>query len=115
MQVTININGTDYSRYIEPRRLLVHFIRDDAKLTGTHWGCDTSNCGVCTVLMDGQAIKSCTTLAVMAEGHDVLTVEGMEVDGVLDPVETRQTLALGIAASLNAPIPVGANFGVFRM
>src|ERR1700722_18582771 len=87
MQVTININGTDYSRYIEPRRLLVHFIRDDAKLTGTHWGCDTSNCGVCTVLMDGQAIKSCTTLAVMAEGHDVLTVEGMEVDGVLDPVQ----------------------------
>jgi len=103
MQVTININGTDYSRYIEPRRLLVHFIRDDAKLTGTHWGCDTSNCGVCTVLMDGQAIKSCTTLAVMAEGHDVLTVEGMEVDGVLDPVQQGFTNEHGLQCGFCTP------------
>jgi carbon-monoxide dehydrogenase small subunit len=85
--VTINVNGTDYTRDIEARRLLVHFLRDDLELTGTHWGCDTSNCGVCTVLMDGRPAKSCTTLAVMAEGHDIVTVEGMEVDGVLDPVQ----------------------------
>jgi carbon-monoxide dehydrogenase small subunit len=87
MQVTININGTDYTRDIEPRRLLVHFIREDCGLRGTHWGCDTSNCGVCTVLMDGRLLKSCTTLAVMAEGHWITTIEGMEVDGVLDPVQ----------------------------
>ncbi len=87
MQVTINVNGTDYTRDIEARRLLVHFLRDDIGLTGTHWGCDTSNCGVCTVLMDGRPVKSCTTLAVMAEGHDIATVEGMEVGGVLDPVQ----------------------------
>jgi carbon-monoxide dehydrogenase small subunit len=87
MQVTININGTDYTRDIEPRRLLVHFIREDCRLRGTHWGCDTSNCGVCTVLMDGRLLKSCTTLAVMAEGHWITTIEGMEVDGVLDPVQ----------------------------
>ena len=87
MQVTINVNGTEYTRDIEARRLLVHFLRDDIGLTGTHWGCDTSNCGVCTVLMDGRPVKSCTTLAVMAEGHDITTVEGMEVGGVLDPVQ----------------------------
>jgi carbon-monoxide dehydrogenase small subunit len=87
MQVTLYINGLDYTRDVEPRRLLVHFIREDAELTGTHWGCDTSNCGVCTVLMDGWAVKSCTTLAVMAEGHEITTVEGLEVDGILDPVQ----------------------------
>ena len=87
MQVTLFINGTEYTRDVEPRRLLVHFIRDDAGLTGTHWGCDTSNCGVCTVLMDGWATKSCTTLAVMAEGHEITTVEGLEIDGVLDPIQ----------------------------
>jgi carbon-monoxide dehydrogenase small subunit len=87
VQVTINVNGTDYTRDIEARRLLVHFLRDDLGLTGTHWGCDTSNCGVCTILMDGWAVKSCTTLALMAENHFVTTVEGMEIDGILDPVQ----------------------------
>ena len=87
MQVTININGEDVSRDIEPRRLLVHFIRETPGLTGTHWGCDTSNCGACVVLMDGKALKSCTMLAVMAEGHEIRTVEGLEVDGELDPIQ----------------------------
>ena len=87
MQVTLNINGTDYSREVEARRLLVHFIREDAGLTGTHWGCDTSNCGACTVLMDGQGLKSCTALAAMAEGHVLTTVEGLDAEGVLDPVQ----------------------------
>jgi aerobic carbon-monoxide dehydrogenase small subunit len=87
MQVTININGEDVSRDIEPRRLLVHFIRETPGLTGTHWGCDTSNCGACIVLMDGKALKSCTMLAVMAQGHEVRTVEGLEVDGELDPIQ----------------------------
>jgi aerobic carbon-monoxide dehydrogenase small subunit len=87
MQVTININGEDVTRDIEPRRLLVHFIRETPGLTGTHWGCDTSNCGACIVLLDGKALKSCTMLAVMAQGHEVRTVEGLEIDGELDPIQ----------------------------
>ena len=87
MQVTITINGEPVSRDVEPRELLIHFIRDTPGLTGTHWGCDTSNCGACVVLMDGQPVKSCTTLAVMCEGHEIRTVESLEVDGTLDPVQ----------------------------
>jgi carbon-monoxide dehydrogenase small subunit len=87
MQVTVNINGTDVTADVEPRQLLVHFIRDTAGLTGTHWGCDTSNCGACVVLMDGKPVKSCTTLAVMCEGHEIRTVESLEVDGQLDPIQ----------------------------
>jgi carbon-monoxide dehydrogenase small subunit len=87
MQVTLKINGQDVSRDVEPRTLLVHFIRDTPGLTGTHWGCDTSNCGACVVQMDGTPIKSCTTLAVMCEGHEISTVESLEVDGRLDPVQ----------------------------
>ncbi len=87
MHVTININGQSITREIEPRLLLVHFIRDTPGLTGTHWGCDTSNCGACVVLMDGEPLKSCTTLAAMAEGHEIRTVESLERDGQLDPVQ----------------------------
>jgi carbon-monoxide dehydrogenase small subunit len=87
MQVTISINGEPISREIEPALLLVHFIRDTPRLTGTHWGCDTSNCGACVVQMDGLPVKSCTVLAAMAEGHEIRTVESLEVDGVLDPVQ----------------------------
>ena len=87
MQVTIAINGETVSRDVEPRTLLVHFIRDTPGLTGTHWGCDTSNCGACVVLMDGKPLKSCTALAAMCEGHEVRTVESLEVDGRLDPVQ----------------------------
>ncbi len=87
MQVTMTVNGQEVTREIEPRLLLVHFLRDTLRLTGTHWGCDTSNCGACTVLMDGDPVKSCTVLAAMAGGHEIRTIEGMEQDGVLDPVQ----------------------------
>jgi carbon-monoxide dehydrogenase small subunit len=87
MNVTVNINGQDVSRDVEPRTLLVHFIRETPGLTGTHWGCDTSNCGACVVLMDGTPVKSCTTLAVMCQGHEIRTVEALEVDGRLDPIQ----------------------------
>ena len=87
MPVTITINGQPVSREVEPRQLLVHFIRDTPGLTGTHWGCDTSNCGACVVLMDGRPVKSCTVLAATAAGHEISTVEGMEQAGVLDPVQ----------------------------
>jgi carbon-monoxide dehydrogenase small subunit len=87
MQVTLTINGEERSADVEPRTLLVHFIRDDLDLTGTHWGCDTSNCGACVVLVDGRPVKSCTMLAATAAGHEVRTVEGLEQDGALDPVQ----------------------------
>ncbi len=87
MNVSIAINGERVSREIEPRQLLVHFIRETDGLTGTHWGCDTSNCGACVVLMDDEPVKSCTILAAMAEGHEIRTVESLEVNGTLDPVQ----------------------------
>jgi carbon-monoxide dehydrogenase small subunit len=87
MQVALTINGEERSADVEPRTLLVHFIRDDLDLTGTHWGCDTSNCGACVVLMDGEPVKSCTVLAASAAGHEIRTVEGLEQDGALDPVQ----------------------------
>jgi aerobic carbon-monoxide dehydrogenase small subunit len=87
VQVTMTVNGQEVTQEIEPRLLLVHFLRENLRLTGTHWGCDTSNCGACTVLMDGEPVKSCTVLAAMAGGHEIATIEGMEKDGVLDPVQ----------------------------
>ena len=87
MNISININGETVTRDVEPRTLLVHFIRDTPGLTGTHWGCDTSNCGACVVTMDGKAVKSCTMLAAMAAGHEIRTVESLEKNGQLDPVQ----------------------------
>src|ERR671923_1523197 len=87
MLVTMTVNGTEVTREVEPRLLLVHFVREELGLTGTHWGCDTSNCGTCVLWMDGKPIKSCTALAVMAGGHEIRTVEDLERDGQLDPVQ----------------------------
>lgn len=87
MKITVTVNGRDHPRDVEPRLLLVHFLRDELNLTGTHWGCDTSNCGVCAVWLDGLPVKSCTVLAVMADGRSVRTVEDLERDGELDPVQ----------------------------
>ena len=87
MQVTMTVNGSEVTRDVEPRLLLVHFLRDTLGLTGTHWGCDTSNCGTCVVLVDGEPVKSCTALAAMTDGHEVRTVEGMAAGGTLDPVQ----------------------------
>ena len=87
MHITLDINGQQVSRDAEPRQLLIHYIRDTPGLTGTHWGCDTSNCGACVVLMDGKPVKSCTILAAMAEGHEIRTVESLEQNGRLDPIQ----------------------------
>jgi carbon-monoxide dehydrogenase small subunit len=87
INVSMTVNGQSVSLEVEPRLLLVHFIRETLGLTGTHWGCDTSNCGACVVRIDGEPVKSCTTLAVMCEGSDIRTVESLEVDGELDPVQ----------------------------
>jgi carbon-monoxide dehydrogenase small subunit len=85
--ITININGVQRSAEVEPRLLLVHFLRENAGLTGTHIGCETSLCGACTVLMDGRAVKSCTVLAVQADGRSVTSVEGLAVGDQLHPLQ----------------------------
>jgi carbon-monoxide dehydrogenase small subunit len=85
--ITVTVNGQERTVDVEPRLLLVHFLRERLGLTGTHIGCDTSSCGACTVLLDGQPIKSCTFLAVQANGRSVDTVEGLERDGKLHPVQ----------------------------
>jgi aerobic carbon-monoxide dehydrogenase small subunit len=86
-QIRVNVQGVPHTAEVESRLLLVHFLRETLGLTGTHIGCDTTHCGACTVLLDGQPVKSCTVLAVQADGRDVLTVEGLEKDGVLDPIQ----------------------------
>jgi aerobic-type carbon monoxide dehydrogenase small subunit (CoxS/CutS family) len=85
--VTVDVNGTTYEREVETRRLLVHFLRDDLDLTGTHVGCDTGNCGACTVLLNGTSVKSCMLLAVQADGARIETVEGLAQDGELSPLQ----------------------------
>jgi carbon-monoxide dehydrogenase small subunit len=85
--ISVTINGTPYEREVEPRLLLVQLIREELLLTGTHIGCDTTYCGACTVLLDGEPVKSCTVLAVQADGGEIRTVEGLEQDGKLHPLQ----------------------------
>jgi len=95
-RITVTVNGDSHEREVEARRLLVHFLRDDLDLTGTHIGCDTGNCGACTVIYDGMAIKSCMMLAVQADGAAIETVEGLAANGELHPLQKafRATHAL---------------------
>ena len=86
-KIRITVNGAAQEAEVEARLLLVHHLRENLRLTGTHIGCDTTHCGACTVLLDGQPVKSCTVLAVQADGHEVSTVEGLEKDGKLHPVQ----------------------------
>ena len=85
--ITVTVNGQLHAGEVEPRQLLVHFLRDTLGLTGTHVGCDTSNCGACTVHLDGDAVKSCTVLTVQADGAEVTTIEGMGSEGDLHPMQ----------------------------
>ena len=86
-EITLNINGEDYKSEVEPRTLLVHFIRENAVLTGTHIGCDTSSCGACTILIDGKSAKSCTVLAIQAQGKKITTVEGLATAEGVHPIQ----------------------------
>jgi len=85
--ITVTVNGAAHAGDVESRLLLVHFLRENLRLTGTHIGCDTTHCGACTVLLDGVPVKSCTVLAVQADGREITTVEGLEKDGKLDPIQ----------------------------
>lgn len=87
MNISVTVNGAEYTEDVEPRRLLVDFIRSTLKLTGTHIGCDTTSCGVCTVLVDGTPVKSCTMFAVQANGRSITTVEGLKQNGALSPIQ----------------------------
>lgn len=87
MEITVTVNGEEHTADVEPRMLLAHFVRETLGLTGTHVGCDTTSCGVCTVLLDGTPVKSCTVLAVQADGRAVTTVEGIMQNGALHPIQ----------------------------
>jgi carbon-monoxide dehydrogenase small subunit len=87
LNISIRVNGEAVELDVEPRRLLASVLRDDLGLTGTHIGCDTTNCGACTVLLDGKAVKSCTIFAVQADGKEVLTIEGLSGDGKMHPIQ----------------------------
>jgi carbon-monoxide dehydrogenase small subunit len=108
VKITVTVNGSDYARVVEPRLLLIHFLRDELGLTGSHWGCDTSNCGACVVWLDETPVKSCTVLAVMADGRRVTTVEGLATrPGLnstgLDPVQEAFAACHGLQCGFCTP------------
>ncbi|WP_329062584.1 (2Fe-2S)-binding protein [Amycolatopsis sp. NBC_01480] len=103
MEITVTVNDEQYRRSVEPRLLLVHFLRDDLGLTGTHWGCDTSNCGACVVWLDEVPVKSCTVLAAMADGKRVRTVEDLAFGTALDPVQQGFVQCHGIQCGFCTP------------
>jgi carbon-monoxide dehydrogenase small subunit len=101
--VEVSVNGKAYEREVEPRILLVEFIRDVLELTGTHIGCDTSFCGACTIILDGKAVKSCTLFAVQADGGEIITVEGLEQDGQLHPLQQAFSTEHGLQCGYCTP------------
>ncbi|MEA5363212.1 (2Fe-2S)-binding protein [Amycolatopsis sp., V23-08] len=103
MEITVTVNDEPYRRSVEPRLLLVHFLRDELGLTGTHWGCDTSNCGTCVVWLDGLPVKSCTVLAAMADGKRVRTVEDLADGPRLDPVQQGFVACHGVQCGFCTP------------
>ena len=103
VQIKVTVNGEERTGEVEPRLLLVHFIRETLGLTGTHIGCDTTHCGACTVILDGRPIKSCTVFAVQAGGREVMTVEGLEQGGKLHPIQEAFTEEHGLQCGFCTP------------
>ncbi len=103
MEITVTVNGSTHTSDVEPRRLLVHHLRDDVGLTGTNVGCDTSSCGACTVLVDGESVKSCTMLAVQADGHEITTIEGLATGAVMHPVQAAFQACHGLQCGFCTP------------
>jgi len=114
MKVSITINGSAQSHDVEPRTLLVHYIRDQAKLTGTNIGCDTSSCGACTVHLDGEAAKSCTILAAQADGGAVTTIEGLAINGEMHPMQKAFMENHGLQCGYCTPGMVMAAIGLLN-
>ena len=105
MEVSMTVNGTTYTNDVEPRTLLVHHLRENVGLTGTHVGCDTSQCGACTVLIDGEAVKSCTLLAVQADGADITTVEGLADDEIVVNAWLAEDLGVDVGDTVAMTYP----------
>ena len=103
VQIRVTVNGEEQTGEVEPRLLLVHFIRETLSLTGTHIGCDTTHCGACTILLDGRPVKSCTVFAVQANGREVMTVEGLEQGGELHPIQEGFTEEHGLQCGFCTP------------
>lgn len=103
IRITVTANGVKKESEVEPRLLLVHYIRENLGLTGTHVGCDTSNCSACAVLMDGKLVKACTVLAVQADDREIITVEGLSTEGKLHPVQEAFLAAHGIQCGFCTP------------
>jgi aerobic carbon-monoxide dehydrogenase small subunit len=103
VQVTLMVNGAVVTRDVEPRLLLIHFLRDELGLTGSHWGCDTSNCGACVIWLDDTPVKSCTVLTPMADGRRIRTVEGLPAGGQLDPVQEGFAVCHGLQCGFCTP------------
>jgi carbon-monoxide dehydrogenase small subunit len=103
MEISVNVNGTTRTADVEPRMLLTHVIREEFGLTGTHLGCDTTSCGACTVLLDGQPVKSCTMFGVQADGRDIMTVEGLAGADGLDPVQSAFQQEHGLQCGFCTP------------
>jgi aerobic carbon-monoxide dehydrogenase small subunit len=113
-KVTIKVNGKNQTKTVEDRTLLVNFLRDELKLTGTHVGCDTSQCGCCTVHVNGRALKSCTMLAVQANGAEVLTIEGMAKNGKLHPIQRAFSECHGLQCGFCTPGMIMATAGLLK-
>jgi carbon-monoxide dehydrogenase small subunit len=103
VKITVFVNGSTYTRDVEPRLLLIHFLREELGLTGSHWGCDTSNCGVCVVWLDETPVKACTVLAVMTDGRRITTVEGLANRTALDPVQQGFAAEHGLQCGFCTP------------
>ena len=113
-QITVTVNGTSEERNVEPRMLLVHFLRDTLALTGTHVGCDTSQCGACTVLLDGVSVKSCTVLAVQADGAAVTTIEGIADAGQYHPLQSAFWQEHGLQCGFCTPGMIMSSIDLLR-
>jgi aerobic carbon-monoxide dehydrogenase small subunit len=114
MQVTITVNGASHTNEIEPRTLLVHYVRENLGLTGTNVGCDTSSCGACTLHLNGEAVKSCTVLAVQADGQHVATIESLATNGTLHPMQQAFMDNHGLQCGYCTPGMVMASIGLLN-
>jgi carbon-monoxide dehydrogenase small subunit len=112
--ITVTVNGTKHTSEVEPRLLLVHYLRDVLNLTGTHIGCDTSQCGACTVILNGMAVKSCTVLAVQANGGEVTTLEGLAKDGKMHPLQEGFWEKHGLQCGFCTPGMIMVSYGLLR-
>ena len=114
MKIHVTVNGTDHESDVEPRTLLVHYVREALGLTGTNVGCDTSSCGACTVMMDGKSVKSCTVLAVQADGAEITTIEGLATNGQLHPLQEAFRNNHGLQCGFCTPGMIMAGLGLIE-